>query len=240
MIDDRRKSFDETRLDLIQNWCNRKFGIGADGVILLREHKEHDFEMLYFNPDGSQSLCGNGSRCAVKFAKSLGLIADKCTFLAFDGPHDGHIEQGKIYIKMQNVKTLSQMEEGYFVNTGAPHHVKLVTELSVMDVPVEGKNIRDSSRYQPNGVNVNFVEAQEGEVLVRTYEKGVEDETLSCGTGVTAVALVMATRGFESPVIIKTGGGMLQVSFDKDSNGGYSEVYLSGPAEKVFEGVLEY
>ena len=240
MIDDRKQSFDETRIDLIKAWCNRKFGIGADGVILIREHEEHDFEMLYFNPDGSQSLCGNGSRCAVKFANTLGLIDDQCTFLAVDGPHEGRIGRDRIFIKMQNVETLAQKSEEYFINTGSPHHVKMVANVSMVDVTHEGRTIRNSAQYQPQGANVNFVEPQGDEVLVRTYERGVEDETLSCGTGVTAVALVMATKGFQSPVHIKTAGGKLQVSFDKHSDGSYSEVYLSGPAEKVFEGVLDF
>jgi len=244
MIDDREQSFDDTRLDLIKVWCNRKFGIGADGVILIREHDGYDFEMLYFNPDGSQSLCGNGSRCAVKFANILGLVGDHCTFLAVDGPHEGHFEGDHIFIKMQDVKAPAAVEkpavEEYFVNTGSPHHVKMVSKVSMVDVTHEGRTIRNSVRYHPQGTNVNFVESQAGEVLVRTYERGVEDETMSCGTGVTAVALVMGTRGFESPVDIKTAGGKLQVSFNKHSDGCYTEVYLSGPAEKVFEGVLDY
>ncbi len=240
MIDDREQSFDETRLDLISSWCNRKFGIGADGVILIREHDEYDFEMLYFNPDGSQSLCGNGSRCAVKFANSLGLVGDICTFLAVDGSHEGHIERDRVFIKMQDVEALSQTGEEYFINTGSPHHVKMVPKVSMVDVVHEGRTIRNSPKYQPQGTNVNFVEPQAGEIVVRTYERGVEDETMSCGTGVTAVALVMGDRGFESPVDIKTAGGKLQVSFDRHSDGCYREVYLSGPAEKVFEGVLDF
>ena len=240
MIDDRNLSFDESRIDLIKAWCSRKFGIGADGVILIREHEGYDFEMLYFNPDGSQSLCGNGSRCAVKFANTLGLIEDQCTFLAVDGPHEGRIERDRIFIKMQVVEALAQKDEEYFINTGSPHHVKMVAKVSMVDVALEGRTIRNSARYQPQGANVNFVESQGDEVMVRTYERGVEDETLSCGTGVTAVALVMATKGFESPVRIKTPGGKLQVSFDKHLDGCYSEVYLSGPAEKVYEGVLDF
>jgi diaminopimelate epimerase len=240
MIDDREPSFDKSRLDLIKTWCNRKFGIGADGVILIKEHDKYDFEMLYFNPDGSQSLCGNGSRCAVKFAKALGLISDQCTFLAVDGPHEGRIEGDRIFVKMQVIEPVIQTGEEYFIDTGSPHHVKMVSNISGVDVKNEGRAIRNSARYQPQGTNVNFVESHGVEVLVHTYERGVEDETLSCGSGVTAVALVMAGKGFESPVHIRTAGGKLQVSFNKLADGCFTEVYLSGPAEKVFEGVLDY
>lgn len=240
MIDDRGKSFDESRLDLIRGWCDRKFGIGADGVILIREHPEYDFEMLYFNPDGSQSLCGNGSRCAVKFANDLGVIGDRCTFLAIDGVHLGHIEQDTVHIKMNDVGPPQRTGAEYFINTGSPHYVKIVPEVSKVDVLQEGKSIRYSEEYQPEGTNVNFVQSNNSEVQVRTYERGVEAETLSCGTGVTAVALVMAATGYQSPVNVKTIGGNLRVSFQKQADGSFKEIYLSGPALKVFKGVVQY
>ncbi len=130
------------RLDLIKTWCNRKFGIGADGVILIQEHDEFDFEMLYFNPDGSQSLCGNGSRCAVKFAKTLGLIGDHCTFLAVDGPHEGRIEGDRIFVNLQVAEAVIQTGQEYFIDTGSPHHVKIVSNISAVDVKNEGRAIR--------------------------------------------------------------------------------------------------
>ena len=240
MIDDRERSFDESRLDLIKLWCDRNFGVGADGVILIRDHLQFDFEMLYFNPDGSQSLCGNGSRCAVKFANTLGLVDSDCKFLAVDGPHYARMEAGLIFIKMLDVESLSNLEHDYFVDTGSPHHVRMVSQVSSIDVIQEGRNIRNSQKYQPNGANVNFVEPMDRGVFVRTYERGVEDETLSCGTGVTAAALVMESKGFVSPVKISTKGGELEVSFEKQPDGSFTEVYLSGPAIKVYEGVLDY
>ena len=220
MIDDRARLFDSSRIDLISGWCNRKFGIGADGLILIRDHADYDFEMVYFNPDESQSLCGNGSRCAVRFAASLGIIGDLCTFLAVDGPHEGYVEGDMIRIKIHDADAPESNHGDFFINTGTQQPVKL--------------------DYQPHGTNVNFVQPQKGKVLVRTYERGVEDETLSCGTGVTASALVMASQGFESPIHIKALGGMLQVSFNRTPDGGFKEVYLTGPAEKVFEGVIRY
>lgn len=240
MIDDRTKDFDETRLDLVGNMCDRKFGIGADGVILLRNHANYDFEMLFFNPDGSQSLCGNGSRCAVKFACDLGIIEDHCTFLAVDGPHEGYFTENMVSVKMKDVGKPRLSNGEYFIDTGSPHHIRMVQNVDSIDVVSEGKAIRNSQLYQPTGTNVNFVEPGNGEVRVRTYERGVENETLSCGTGVTAVALVMATMGFESPVHIKAMGGSLRVSYRKQEDGSYTEIYLTGPAEKVFEGVIKY
>lgn len=240
MIDDRQGQFDETRLDLVSAWCDRKFGIGADGLILIRNHQQFDFEMIYFNPDGSQSLCGNGSRCAVKFARKLGIIKDHCTFLAVDGGHEGSISGEMISIKLQDVGQPDHRNGDYFIHTGSPHHIRMVGNVAAVDVVSEGRSIRNSAPYQPHGTNVNFVEPANNEILVRTYERGVENETLSCGTGVTAVALVMATRGFESPVKIRAAGGNLQVSFNRLPDGSYSDVYLSGPAEMVFEGTIRF
>ena len=238
MIDDRQLVFDETRIDLVSSWCDRKYGIGADGLILIRDHAEYDFEMIYFNPDGSQSLCGNGSRCAVKFAKDLGMITDKCTFLAIDGSHEGLIDHETISIRMHDVGMPDRKGEDYFIDTGSPHYVTLVSGIAEVDVIAAGSTIRYSEQYQPSGTNVNFVEPDNERVLVRTYERGVENETLSCGTGVTAVALVMATQGYSSPVNIKAVGGDLKVSFKKLEDGSFTDIYLSGPAKKVFEGSI--
>ena len=238
MIDDRLSLFDDQRLDLISAWCDRKYGIGADGVILIRNHPEYDFEMIYFNPDGSQSLCGNGSRCAVKFAQDLDLIAEECTFLAIDGPHQGRIENDTISISMQDVGVPDQSGPDFFIDTGSPHHVTMVKKIEGVDVVDQGSSIRYSDQYQPGGTNVNFVEPRGEKVIVRTYERGVENETLSCGTGVTAVALVMATEGHKSPVSIHAMGGELEVSFNKQEDGSFTDIFLSGPAVKVFEGVI--
>ena len=240
LIDDREQLLKDLGKDLIGRWCDRRFGIGADGVILLRNHPECDFEMVYFNPDGSQSLCGNGSRCAVKFAHDLGIIDKLCTFMAVDGPHQGSIDQNIISIKMQDVAKLEEVDGEYFIDTGSPHHIKMVQQLSKVDVYKEGKTIRNSKRYRPGGTNVNFIESANGEVRIRTFERGVEDETLSCGTGVTAAALVMGSMGYPSPVDVKAVGGNLRVSFNQLADHSFQDVYLSGPAEKVFEGTISY
>jgi diaminopimelate epimerase len=240
MIDDRKETFDLKRKDLIAKWCDRRFGIGADGVILIRNHHTCDFEMIYFNPDGSQSLCGNGSRCAIRFAHDLGIIGHRCLFEAVDGEHQGNIDGNIISVKMQDVGKPSELDGEYFIDTGSPHHIKIVKELAIVDVRTEGKSIRDSQVYQPGGTNVNFVEPSNGTVMIRTFERGVEDETLSCGTGVTAAALVMASLGYSSPVKVKARGGELMVSFDRRNDQSFQEIYLRGPAEKVYQGAINY
>ena len=237
MIDDRAAEFDVHNLQLIEKLCHRRFGIGADGVILIREHPDFDFEMIYFNPDGSQSLCGNGSRCAVRFAQKLGMIKDRCKFLAVDGPHEGSIVNGTIHIRMPDVGGIQHKDQSYFVDTGSPHHVEFVPGIAQWEVVEKGRKIRNS--YGPQGSNVNFVELAEKYVHVRTYERGVEDETLSCGTGVTAVAMVLAEKGHESPITINTSGGELQVAFEYHQ-GGFTDVFLIGPAQEVFAGTFEY
>lgn len=236
MIDDRERRFDKGNLSLIAKLCHRRFGIGADGVILIRDHHSFDFEMIYFNPDGSQSLCGNGSRCAVHFAGKLGMIDKEAHFLAVDGPHRGFIKNGAIHIRMPDVDEILDRAGDFFVDTGSPHHIKIVAEVAAVDVFQEGKAIRHSAPYGQEGTNVNFVEMLDQKLKVRTFERGVEDETMSCGTGVTAVALVLSTQGYRSPVPLQTKGGDLQVAFDEKPEGGFTNVYLIGPAEEVFEG----
>ena len=237
MIDDRDEDFPMDDLDLVREVCDRKFGVGADGLILIRNHTEADFEMIYYNSDGSQSLCGNGSRCAVMFASKLGIIKESTTFLAIDGLHEGFLQGDNVHIRMGDVTDVQQLEEDMFINTGSPHFIRFVRDVGEYPVRKEGSEIRYSDNYREVGTNVNFVETLEGnKVSVRTYERGVEDETLSCGTGVTAVSLAMATKGFVSPVSIETPGGNLQVSFDYDGKQGFTNIYLIGPAEFVFKG----
>lgn len=223
----------------ISELCARKFGIGSDGLILIQPHAVHDFEMVYYNPDGSQSLCGNGGRCAVNFAKSLGLIKDTFTeFLAYDGPHKAELlPNGQVKLKMADVQNVRLLNDGMFVDTGSPHLVKYIVNISNYPVIQEGKALRNGGLFKAAGVNVNFVEVSgENEINVRTYERGVENETLSCGTGVTAAAITATHKGLTSPIAIKTRGGDLSVEFVKESTNLYKEVYLIGPAIKVFEG----
>ena len=232
LIDNQNHQIDKLSVDLIKKLCHRKWGIGADGLILIQKDKEVDFEMIYFNSDGSQSLCGNGSRCAIHFAKHLGIIKDKTTFRAFDGIHEGYIKENDIYFKMKNVESIQKIKDHFEVNTGSPHYITFVDNSNQIDVVSVGRKIRN---LYEKGINVNFVEKKEDSIFVRTYERGVEDETLSCGTGVTACALIMGELGMKSPIHVQTLGGELKVEFSKINNM-FQEIYLIGPARMVFTG----
>ncbi|MDU0369337.1 diaminopimelate epimerase [Hymenobacter endophyticus] len=247
LLDDRAQLFDIDNHQLVRFLCDRRRGIGADGLILLRPHQQLDFEMVYFNADGYVgSLCGNGSRCAVAFAHDLGLINRETHFQAADGPHEAHIdEDGLVHLRMQDVLGQQEVEEyGIFLDTGSPHLVRFqpASTLAELNVFAEGRVIRYNERFREKGTNVNFVEAPAvpGQPWqVRTYERGVEDETLSCGTGVTAVALAASKRGATSPVHLRTPGGDLHVAYEARPDGSFTNVYLSGPAQRVFSGTIE-
>jgi diaminopimelate epimerase len=242
MIDDRSNSF-VWEPQLIKQLCYRHFGIGADGLILLQDDKETDFKMVYFNSDGNQStMCGNGGRCIVKFAEELGIIKNKATFTAVDGIHEALIINDLVELKIANVSEVQIFENHYFLNTGSPHHIEFVENVEEVDVKNSGKKIRFGAPYFEEGSNVNFVEIlNENSLKIRTYERGVEDETLACGTGITAAAIA----GFESgklnsnEINIESKGGNLKVKFTKNESGGYENIWLIGPAEKVFEGEIE-
>lgn len=240
VIDNREEKIN-LELSQIRRLCNRSWGIGSDGLILIEPDNSADFKMNFYNPDGSQSLCGNGSRCAVKFAQQLELIDKETTFSAFDGLHWAEIlENDHVRLKMQDVKTVRHMGDGMFVDTGSPHVVNFVINLDNFKVRREGRKIRNSGLFHGSGVNVNFVEVVDlHNIYVRTYERGVEDETLSCGTGVTAAAIASKLKNVHSPVAVRTRGGDLQVEYNDSPEGGYEDVYLIGPAEKVFEGIIE-
>jgi len=241
MIDNRSEVFPKEDLSLIAALCDRKFGIGSDGLILIEHQADVDFNMVFFNPDGSQSLCGNGSRCAVNFANSLGMVnADETTFMAYDGLHSATIEGDLVNLSMSNVQNVSHEVGGIFVDTGSPHQVRFVDDVSEIDIIPEGQKIRYHEHYQPSGTNVNFVQKlSDQKVYVRTYERGVENETLSCGTGVTAAAIASHTLEIKSPVQVATKGGNLSVSYDLDENGGFTGIVLSGPAILVYAGTIE-
>ena len=241
LADNRGGQF-QPSLEEIQRLCDRKFGIGADGLILLQSHPEHSFEMVFYNPDGSQSLCGNGSRCAVNFAKYLGLMeGSKVEFLAYDGSHSAEIlADGRVKLKMADVQNVRLLEDGMFVDTGSPHVIKYVANVNNYRVFDEGRAIRNGGLFQQPGVNVNFTEVTgDQEIFVRTYERGVEDETLSCGTGVTAAAISASHKNLDSPIKVQTRGGDLQVEFKKHSLHHYTDIYLIGPAVPVFQGTIE-
>ncbi len=240
LIDNRDLKFPADNTALITRMCDRKFGIGADGLILIEHDDELDFRMVFFNPDGSKSLCGNGSRCAVAFAHHLKLAGNKTRFTTTDGPHDAHFEvPDLIHFSLHDVNEVSTYNNDLFIDTGSPHYIRFVKDLDGLDVIQEGRAIRYDKRFAPGGTNVNFVELRKEGIGVRTYERGVENETLSCGTGVTACALAATTQGYESPVNISTSGGDLQVSFEQTSPHEFRNIYLAGPVKKVFEGVYE-
>ncbi len=222
----------------IEKLCNRKFGIGSDGLILIENAEESEFNMVFYNPDGSQSLCGNGCRAAIRFAESLKLTAKSTSFNAFDGLHTAIIKDKTINLEMANVQNGRQIEDGIFLDTGSPHLVLFVDNVQQVDVINEGRKWRYSDLLNPDGANINFVEVIDStHLFVRTYERGVENETLSCGTGVTAAALAAFTKGGSSPINIKTKGGLLSVSF-KATEDGYKNVWLEGSAEHVFSGTI--
>ncbi|WP_186755748.1 diaminopimelate epimerase [Echinicola salinicaeni] len=240
MIDDRSEQFDDQNLELVSQLCDRKFGIGADGLILIRNKEGYDFEMVYFNSDGSQSMCGNGARCAVAFSKFLGIVEENTKFLAIDGPHEARIANGLVELGMSEVSQLSSVQQDYFVNTGSPHHVRFVDDVETYPVVDTGAEIRYSNTYKPDGTNVNFISSlSEDEIFVRTYERGVENETLSCGTGVTACALVYGQQNKLNHVRIKSLGGHLAVKFTASSDGSFKDILLIGPAEQVFSGKVK-
>jgi diaminopimelate epimerase len=243
MIDNRDQFFPKESVQLIENLCDRRFGIGADGLILLENDTNFDFRMVYYNSDGNQSsMCGNGGRCLVAFAKSLGIINDSATFIATDGLHHATIlENGIVSLQMKDVQEIKIEKEYVFLNTGSPHHVTLVNDIENIDVKNKGAAIRYSDLYGKAGSNVNFVsQLDENYFRLRTYERGVEDETLSCGTGATATAIAMYFIGKtnSNTIFIDVEGGKLKVSFDKTDNG-FENVFLEGPATFVFEGEIE-
>lgn len=243
LLDNRHKKINKNDKKLINFLCDRRFGIGADGLILLENHDDLDFRMVYFNADGNESsMCGNGGRCLVAFAKFLGIIDKKTTFEAIDGIHHASIIDDIVKLQMQDVKNVEKFDNHVFLNTGSPHHVQFESELENFNIKQEGANIRYGKPYNEAGSNVNFVKKINDDAFaVRTYERGVEDETLSCGTGVTAVALAMNYIGEteKNLITLKTEGGDLQVSFEKDNNS-YKNVWLIGPAKQVFKGTIEW
>ena len=241
VIDNRLLHFDKNDTKAIQRFCDRKFGIGADGLILLEDCNDTDFRMVYFNADGKEgSMCGNGARCAVAFAHFLGLIKKTTVFMAIDGKHNAVVKENTVQLHMQDVFNIEKFPNYVFLNTGSPHHVQRVERLEDVDVKTTGRKLR-YGKYGKTGSNINFVAKHSETVFsVRTYERGVEDETLSCGTGVTAVALAMHYTGetHSETITLQTLGGRLTVSFDA-SETGYKNICLEGPAVQVFKGEIQ-
>jgi diaminopimelate epimerase len=242
MIDNRNGLFLREQTELVAYLCNRKFGVGADGLILLENDDRSDFRMVYYNADGKEgSMCGNGGRCIVAFANFLGIIRDKTEFIAVDGKHEATIDGDIISLKMQDVNEINEKSNALYLNTGSPHHVQLVNSLKTFNVVKEGARLRYGV-YGEKGSNINFVEENQTNGFdIRTYERGVEDETLSCGTGVTAVALGMYYLGKtkEKSVAVAALGGNLEVSFE-ENKGFFSNIYLRGEAKQVFKGEITW
>ena len=241
IIDNRLKTV-ELKEDQIRDLCNRRYGIGADGLMLLNASSEYDFEMKYYNSDGREgSMCGNGGRCLVKFAYDLGIRKPEYIFNATDGIHEAEIDpDGSVSLKMKDVAEVEVVHGDYVINTGSPHYVKQVRDVMNTDVVKRGQEIRHSDEFEKEGINVNFVQQEEEDLLyVRTYERGVEDETLSCGTGVTAAAIAFYhnENGYNN-VRVKTRGGMLNVEYDR-INDHFENIWLTGPAERVFSGTVK-
>jgi len=240
MIDNRMQTFPKENTALVKHLCDRRFGIGGDGLLLLENDSQTDFRMVYYNSDGNlSSMCGNGGRCIVAFAKSLGIIQNEATFIATDGRHQATIlDDGIVSLQMGDVNEITIAPDYVFLNTGSPHHVVLSEDLKQLDVKSEGSKIRYSDLYGKAGSNVNFVhQVADSTFAIRTYERGVEDETLSCGTGATAVAIAMNALGKTNSksVEILVEGGKLKVTFEKEVSQ-YKKVFLIGPATFVFKG----
>jgi len=243
ILDNREGEFTAFTSKQVKILCHRRFGIGADGLILLCKKEGYDFEMIYYNSDGKPgSMCGNGGRCLVRFAYHMGLHKYTYHFLAADGDHEAEIGINEIIrLKMQDVKEVEEHSSYSIVNTGSPHFVKFANDIMNVDVVESGRDIRNSKAFLKDGINVNFVEnIGEDSIFVRTYERGVEDETLSCGTGVTAAALISAhnSRGFNR-VEVKTPGGNLSVEYNKIDDSHFDNIWLCGPAEFVYKGEIE-
>lgn len=240
ILDNRQGTYSNLTVEQIKFLCDRRFGVGSDGLMMLQEKAGYDFEMKYYNSDGREgSMCGNGGRCLVKFAQHAGIKKEMYHFIASDGEHEAEIDfDGIVSLKMKDVKGIEEYNGDSVLDTGSPHYVKIVSNVKELDVFKKGREVRYNDDFAEKGINVNFVQNKDDdEIIVRTYERGVEDETYSCGTGVTAAALVCYhnENGYND-VTVFTKGGKLTVEYDKTDEATFSNIWLCGPAEKVYEG----
>lgn len=222
--------------------CDRRKGIGADGLMLLGKKEGYDFTMTYYNADGNEgSMCGNGGRCLTQFAHDMGIKKEHYTFIAIDGPHEASIDHhGLVHLKMVDVTEVQKGDQFHTTNTGSPHYVTMVDNVEALDVYIEGYAIRNSAEFKKEGINVNFVEQQSNQLFVRTFERGVENETYSCGTGVTAAALIASLhKEGQHKVAIETLGGKLAVQFNHLGGGHFNDIWLIGPGTFVFKGMIK-
>ncbi len=241
IIDSRNINFDVSE-NVIKKISDRKFGVGSDGVIIIKNHAELHFEMQFYNPDGSKSFCGNGSRCAVLFSFHMGISPRKCSFLTNDGVHQAEVLDDKnVKINIIGPVKIKQLPSlDYELNTGSPHYIKFVDDVDIDDFVAKSQLIRNNNVYKHKGINVNFVSDKQNDIYMRTYERGVENETLSCGSGVTAAAIAYGFKnGLDSgKIVVFTKGGDLTVSFDR-TNEVFEKIFLTGPAKFVFRGEID-
>ncbi len=243
LVDNRTNIFPKQQ-KVIANCCHRKNGIGADGLILIEKHMDFDFEMLYYNADGMMgSMCGNGGRCAVIFSRDLRLIRHSAILMAFDGLHTAEIKGNVVKLSMGSVANIEVLDNAYIMNTGSPHYVTFKDSLDHIDVIEEGRNIRYNPSYRENGINVNFVSIDSAGLNIRTYERGVEDETLSCGTGTVAAAIAASIKlnhsSLNQEYLVHALGGDITVYFKKESPISFTDVFIEGPTQKVYRGVVD-
>lgn len=243
MIDQRVERYiHDTDHKIIAKLCDRRFGIGADGLIFLENADGVDFKMVYFNADGHEgSMCGNGGRCIISFAHLLGIFDKETKFSAIDGLHYGLLnDDSTVSLQMKDVLEIKKTDSHSFeLNTGSPHYVCFLNEIPT-DIKTQGMKIRYNDEYKTDGINVNFTKILETDSLqVATYERGVEDETYSCGTGVTAAAISYChqfNQKGSNEIKVQTKGGLLKVRLFTENNNVFSDIWLTGPAELVYEG----
>lgn len=243
MLNNLNGQYDDLTIEGIVFLCDRKLGVGADGLIKISSVEGHDFEVEYFNSDGSQSFCGNGARCSVAFARSIGINKGEVSFVAIDGVHKARVIEGTVEVEMLPVRHIERVGDDYFLDTGSPHYITVLTNEKDVDIISYGQEVRYSDRYEKDGVNVNSMKVVgPSKIYVETYERGVEDETLSCGTGVTACALLLKYLDNDQPekIEIETKGGTLYVKSDPYvGDVGYQNIWLGGPATRVYEGSID-
>jgi diaminopimelate epimerase len=241
VVDNRDGKYAGITNDQVRFLCDRKFGIGSDGLMMLENASGFDFKMRYFNADGNEgSMCGNGGRCLVKYAYEKGVVKQSYQFTASDGHHEAiMLDNGLIKLKMQDVSGMEEVGHDKILNTGSPHYIQYVQQLKELDVYQSGRNIRYNERFKNEGINVNFVEKTSDGIKIRTYERGVENETLSCGTGATAAALASSTTMGHQTMDVKVEGGSLQIEFDRMGQQEFNNIWLIGPAQFVFSGTIE-
>lgn len=242
MLDNLNGQYDSLTIPQIQLICDRRFGVGSDGLIKINSHNSSDFEVEYFNSDGSKSFCGNGARCSVAFAETLGVNVSDTSFLGIDGLHKASKNQDVISLEMGDVSEITKIENDFVIYTGSPHYIRFIDAINDLDIVQFGKQVRYSEEFKNDGINVNLVEIVDANnLIVNTYERGVEDETLSCGTGVTACVLAFAYQTQllgEHKVSVKVKGGNLSVFFNQETLGKFTTIHLIGPGQFVFSGEI--